>query len=157
MLRALMGGLFGTLALTAVAYSLYPLVAGGVPLDIVGGFGYLLGESWLIGLVAHFTIGVFFAPALYLVLEFHRILPGRPLVRGLLWGTLGWIVAQLAVAPIAGGGFFGMVAGGVPEAAGYLVGLLTYGVVFGLVTHGLRTDSAAAPELEEPIRVRRAG
>ena len=157
MYRALIGGFFGTLALTAVAYSVYPLVSGGVPLDIVGGLGYLLGESWLVGLVAHFTLGMLFAPAVYVVISFHRLLPGRPLARGLLWGALGWIVAQLGVAPLTGGGFFGMVAGGVPEALGYLFGMLTYGAVFSLVTHGLRTDPAAAPEVEEPIRIRRAG
>jgi hypothetical protein len=118
--------------------------------------GAPLDENWLAGLVALFVLGTVIAPALYVAVAGH-VLPGGEVRRGLAWGLLIWLVAQLAAGPLRTGGLFSRRLGGPPMAMGLLVGLLIYGAMFGAMmreTPGAGTRMR--PPADDPLRHRRA-
>ena len=57
--------------------------------------------------------------------------PGTPLVRGLLYGVLVFVVAQLVFMPLVGGGVFSR--GDWELLAGSLLGHLVYGGLMGWI------------------------
>lgn len=156
LMRACVAGLLGTTALGLVAYSGYPSVASGVPLDIAGMLGAPV-DSWLAGLLALFVLGTLVAPVLYVVAVGH-VLPGGELRRGVTWGLLIWLVVQLAAGPLRTGGLFSRRLGGPPMAIGLLVGLLVYGAMFGAVMREAPGAGAVErPSADDALRPRRTG
>jgi len=85
-----------------------------------------------------FLVGVAFA--LVYAGVFERRLPGKPLARGAVYGTIVFVLAQLVFMPAVGGGVFSH---GDPQLiAGSLLGHLVYGASVGWI-YGL--PSASGP------------
>ena len=83
------------------------------------------GMGWLI----HFLVGIAWA-LLYVYAAMTR-LPGAPLVRGLAYGFLVFLLAQSVLLPLVSGGFFS--GGNLSMLTGSLLGHLVYGGVLGWV------------------------
>lgn len=133
--RAVLGGLAGTAAMTAMMYLVAPMM--GLRMDIAAMLGSMLGGSWIAGMMMHFVNGAVIFPAIY-VYALYAHLPGSPVVRGTVWGVALWLVAQTVVMPMMGAGLFSSAMGGIMAAMGSLIGHVLYGSVFGIV--------ASAPE-----------
>lgn len=124
--RAILGGLAGTLVMTAVGLWVAPMM--GIPrmnpADMLAG---AMGGNALLGWVGHFMIGTVLAIIYALVAS--RI-PGPPAVRGALFGLAPWLMAMLVVMPMMGMPAFG---GAAATAIGSLIGHLVYGSILGAV------------------------
>jgi len=83
-----------------------------------------------------FLVGVAFA--LVYAGVFERRLPGKPLARGAVYGTIVFVLAQLVFMPLVGGGVFSR--GDLQMIAGSLLGHLVYGGLVGWI-HGLQSAS----------------
>lgn len=129
--RLVLGGLFGTMAMTAMMYMVAPMM--GVRMDIAAMLGSMLGGSWTAGLAMHFVNGALVFPLVFGYLLVSR-LPGPPVLRGALWGVILWLIAQTMVMPMMGAGLFSAAAGGMVAAVGSLVGHLLYGTILGTVS-----------------------
>jgi len=134
--RAIIGGGVGTALLTAMMYFVAPVMTGRA-MDIAAMLGSVMGGSWVLGMMAHLANGIVVFPLIY-ILVVSQHLPGAPWLRGIVWGVVLWLLAQLVMLPAMGSGFFGARAGGMPSAISSLLGHLVYGVVLGAV--------AGAPE-----------
>jgi len=71
---------------------------------------------------------------------FVRILPGPAWIRGMTYGLVPWLMAQLAVMPMMGMGFFALASGSIVPALQSLMGHLMYGATVGGV-YGKPTSS----------------
>lgn len=139
--RAIVAGIAGTAAMTALM--LMAPMMGMPPMNIGQMLGSMLGGSIALGWVAHFMIGTVLA-LIYGAL-FAQRLPGPTAVRGILFGLAPWLLAQVAVMPMMGAGFF---SGSLLVAAGSLMGHLVYGaVVGGIYGH------TASPATERGVHV----
>jgi uncharacterized membrane protein YagU involved in acid resistance len=74
--------------------------------------------------------------ALVYAAAFDRRLPGTALTRGLIYGVLVFVVAQLVFMPLVGGGVFSR--GDGELLAGSLLGHLVYGGLTGWIYAGSR-------------------
>lgn len=140
--RTLLGGLLGTLALTAFLYGAAPPLLGG-PMDVARMLAALFDTTWETGILIHFVDGAILFPAVFAALVY-PLLRGAPWLRGVGFGVLLWIGAEVVFAPLVGGGLFHAHAGGLPAAALSLAGHLVYGGVLGAV--------AGPSEVFEPQR-----
>ena len=139
-LKSMAGGLAGTVAMTMMMRFVAPMMLGH-PMDIAGMLGNMMGGSWVIGMAAHLMNGVVIFPLVYGFLAF-RYLPGPPVLRGVLWGTVLWLVAEAMVMPIAGAGFFSSEIGGAKAVFAALMGHLVYGVLLGYIAGAAVPDAA---------------
>lgn len=128
--RAVAGGFVGTLAMSGMMYFVAPMM--GLHMDIAAMLGSVLGGSWTAGLIMHFVNGSLIFPAIFTFVLF-GVLPGSPIVKGMLWGAGLWLMAQLVVMPMMGAGLFSANAGGMMAAMGSLVGHLLYGSLLGAI------------------------
>jgi uncharacterized membrane protein YagU involved in acid resistance len=144
--RAFLGGLVGTAALTLMMYKVAPMMTGK-PMDIAGMLGQMLG-GWTIGMVMHVINGTVIFPLAYALL-LHRFLPGPPVVKGMVWGVILWLIAQLTVLPMMGAGVFSMNAGGPKAAMASLIGHLVYGALLGSIA---REDLGAPAQAPPPAQ-----
>jgi uncharacterized membrane protein YagU involved in acid resistance len=128
--RAILGGFAGTLALTVMIYQVAPKM-GMAKMDIAGQLGQMFG-SWTLGMVVHFTLGTVVFSLIYALLAY-PLLPGPPVVKGLVWGVVAWLGLQLVAMPMMGAGFFSTRAGGMKAVIGSLVAHLVYGVLLGSI------------------------
>ena len=137
--RIVVAGTAGTAAMTMLM-----LVAPrmGLPKmsigEMLGGF---LGIGTAAGWVMHFLIGLTLA-AIYAGVFASR-LPGSAVVRGAIYGVGVFLMAQLVVSPMMGGGVFS--GGNVLMIAGSLMGHLVYGGLVG----GLSVEGSEVPQLAE--------
>ena len=136
--RALLAGFVATLVMTMMMYAA-PLM--GMPkMDIAAMLGSLLNGGqmpapmsgpWLMGMVLHFVNGTVIFPLIYAYL-LYGILPGSKWVKGMLWGVILWLIAQVMVMPMMGMGLF---SSKTPQPAmavmGSLMGHLLYGAILG--------------------------
>ena len=129
--RLVLGGLVGTMAMTAMMHMVAPMM--GVRMDIAAMLGSMLGGSWAAGMAMHVINGTVLFPLVYGYLLVSR-LPGPPLLRGALWGVVLWLIAQTMVMPMMGAGLFSAAAGGMVAAVGSLVGHVLYGTILGTVS-----------------------
>ena len=133
--RAVLAGLAGTTAMTAF------ILAGpmmGMPRMNIGEMlGSMMGGITSLGWVAHFMIGIVLA-GIYTGF-FAKRLSGPAPLRGMIYGILPWLLAQVMVMPMMGAGFF---SGSFLLAGGSLMGHLVYGAVVGAV---YRQTEGAAP------------
>ena len=132
--RAVAAGLIGTAAMTALL-----LVEPSIGLPKIA-MGQVLGSSLglasalpsvgpALGWGLHFVIGALLALVYAGLLA--RRLPGPPLVRGVLYGLLVFVLAQVVFMPFVGGGLFSR--GDVELILGSLLGHLLYGGLVGWV------------------------
>ena len=135
--RAIAAGLIGTATMTALL-----LIEPSIGLPTIA-IGQILGGSLglasalpnvgaALGWALHFLIGALFALLYAAALE--RRLPGGPVLRGLLFGALLFLLAQVAFMPFVGGGLFSR--GDLQLIAGSLLGHLVYGSVTGWIYAG---------------------
>ncbi len=127
--RAVLGGFVGTVAITMLMYLVAPMMMGQ-PMDIAAMLGSFVGGSWAGGMILHFLNGTIIFPLVY-VYALYGVLPGGPTVKGVVWGVVLWVLAQVVVMPMMGGGLFSANAGGVPAVMGSLLGHLVYGALLG--------------------------
>ena len=124
--KAIVAGLAGTAVMTALM--LMAPMMGMPPMNIGKMLGSMMGGITTLGWVAHFMIGTVLA-VIYAALFASR-LPGPPALRGMLFGLAPWLLAQVAVMPMMGAGFF---SGSAVVASGSLMGHLVFGAVVGAV------------------------
>lgn len=128
--KAAVGGFVGTLAMTVMMYVVAPMM--GLTMDIAAMLGSLMGGNWAAGMVLHFVNGSIIFPAIYAYVLYDR-LPGPPVARGTLWGIGLWLLAQIIVMPMMGGGLFSSAMGGMMAVIGSLVGHVIYGSLLGVI------------------------
>lgn len=129
--RTILGGFIGTIAITLMMYFVAPVMTGS-KMDIAEMLGSVLGGSWSTGLVMHLANGTFIFPLIY-AFVLYTVLPGGPAVKGATWGAILWLLAQVVVMPLMGGGFFSANTGGMMAAVGSLMGHLVYGTLLGVI------------------------
>jgi hypothetical protein len=128
--RAVLGGLAGTAAMTAMMYLVAPMM--GLHIHIAAMLGSTLGGSWAAGMMMHIVNGALIFPTIYDYTLYER-LPGSPAMKGTMWGVALWLMAQIVVMPMMGGGLFSSNMGGLMAAMGSLVGHVLYGSVLGII------------------------
>lgn len=128
--RAILAGFVGTVAMTLMMYFVSPMM--GVKMDIAASLGKMLGGSWALGMMMHFINGTIIFALIY-AFGLFRILPGQAWARGIYWGLVLWFLAQVAVMPIMGGGFFSAHIGGMKAVIGSLLGHILYGGLLGWI------------------------
>ena len=133
LLKAMIAGIAGTVAMTIVSVYLAPMMGMPKmnPAEMLAG---QMGGSMVMGWAGHFMIGIVFAIAYAFVAE---SLPGAPWLRGALFGIAPWLLAQAAVMPMMGMSFF---SGSMVMAGGSLIGHVIYGAVVG-ATYGTQASA----------------
>lgn len=137
--RSLLGGFIGTVVLTIMMYAVAPVMTGQ-KMDIAAMLGGMMAHSRTLGMIVHFVLGTIGFPLIYTLLVY-RLAGGPPVVKGMIWGGILWLAAQVIVMPMAGAGFFSSAAGGMKAAVASLLGHLVYGMILGGITG--RIDSRA--------------
>jgi uncharacterized membrane protein YagU involved in acid resistance len=141
LMKAIAGGLAGTIMMTLMMRFVAPIMLRH-PMDIAGMLGNMMRGNWAIGMAAHLVNGVVIFPLIYAFVVY-RYLPGPPLLRGVLWGAVLWLLAETMVMPMAGAGFFSSEIGGAKAALAAMMGHLVYGALLGYIA------GSAAPEVAE--------
>ena len=142
LVKSMAGGLAGTVMMTMMMRFVAPLMLGH-PMDIAGMLASMMGGSWAIGMAAHLMNGIVIFPLVYAFLGF-RFLPGPPVARGMIFGAILWLLAEIMVMPMAGAGFFSSEIGGAKAVMAALMGHLVYGALLGAIS--------GAAEFEAPER-----
>ena len=125
--RGIAAGAVGTAAITMIMLGA-PLM--GMPRMAIGDMlGSFLHIGSMAGWATHVVIGL--ALALVYAGWFATRLPGGPALRGAIYGFGVFLVAQVMVTPMMGGGVFS--GGNLSMIAGSLAGHLVYGVLVGLI------------------------
>jgi uncharacterized membrane protein YagU involved in acid resistance len=137
--RAAAAGFVGTGLMTALllvepSVGLPKIAMGQVLSTSLGATSAHLTIGPAIGWCMHFVIGMLLA--LVYAAVFDGRLPGTALTRGMLYGVLVFVVAQLVFMPLVGGGVFSR--GDTELLAGSLLGHLVYGGSMGWIYHGSR-------------------
>ncbi len=127
--KAILGGLVGTILMTLMMYFVAPMMMGR-PMDIAAMLGSMMGNNWMMGMMVHFVNGSVIFPLIYVFL-LYKLLPGAPWLRGILWGAVLWLLAQVVVMPMMGGGLFSSQMGGMIAVMGSLMSHLVYGATLG--------------------------
>ena len=135
--RAAAAGFVGTGVMTALlliepSVGLPKIAMGQVLSTSLGTISAHLTIGPASGWALHFVIGMLLA--LIYAAAFVNRLPGTALTRGMLYGILVFIVAQLVFMPLVGGGVFSR--GDVELLAGSLLGHLVYGGLTGWIYGG---------------------
>jgi uncharacterized membrane protein YagU involved in acid resistance len=133
-IRAAAAGFIGTAVMTALllvepSVGLPKIAIGQILSTSLGLASAHLTIGPALGWILHFLIGALLA--LVYAAVFDRWLPGTPLTRGMLYGVLVFVVAQLVFMPLVGGGVFSR--GDVELLAGSLLGHLVYGGLTGWI------------------------
>jgi uncharacterized membrane protein YagU involved in acid resistance len=132
--QAIVGGLVATLAITAIMYWVAPFVIG-TPMDIAKMLGDFLSIGWAAGMVVHVINGTLIFPLIY-AFVLYGLLPGSPIIKGVVWGVILWLIAQTVVMPMMGAGFFSVHAGSTMAVIASLFGHLVYGASLGAIAGG---------------------
>ena len=124
--RAVLAGIIATAVMTVVSVVVTPTMGMPKmnPAEMLAG---RMGGNMALGWTAHFMIGTTLA-LIYAAVA--AAFPGPPPVRGALYGVAPWLLAQVAVMPMMGMGFF---SGSMTMAGGSLAGHLIYGATVGAV------------------------
>jgi hypothetical protein len=151
----LLGGLAGTVAITLMMNFVDPLITGR-SMDIPRMLGTLLGNPHGAGgLILHLFNGVILFPLGFAFISAR--LPGPAIVKGLLWGTILWALAQVLIVPRLGSGFFGDTAGGPLAVLSSLAGHLVYGGLQGLIGGSQEEPVGPCTPLEDGDRSSETG
>jgi len=119
-----------------------PTYAVDENLQICSAGGYFAGaqDRFLTGMAMHILNGAVIFPLIYAFVLFAH-LPGSPALKGILWGVILWVLAQIVVMPMMGAGVFGLRMGGIMPAFGSLMGHIVYGVLLGWIAGHAHTES----------------
>jgi len=128
--KTILGGFVGTLMMSLMMKFAAPMLIGH-PMDIAAMLGNMMGGVYALGMTAHIMLGVLVFPLIYVTL-LRRILPGSPIIKGLLFGSLLWLIAETLIMPMAGAGFFMAEIGGAKAVMAALMGHLVYGGLLGV-------------------------
>lgn len=139
-LRAIVGGLLGTIAITFLMYFVAPLMIGK-PMDVAKMLGDFLGTSRSVGMAVHYINGTIIFPLIFTWILWN-VLPGTPTAKGTVWGLTLWFLSQAIVTPMMGGGFFSANSGGMMAVAASLLEHIVYGAILGAVTGALASKAA---------------
>ena len=142
--KLVLGGVAGTAAMTLMML-IAPMM--GVHMDITASLAGMVHAPWMVGMVVHLMMGILIFPLVYGIL-LRRYLPGSALVRGLIWGSILWMMMEVAVMPMLGAGVFGIYGPGMMGAVAALMAHLVYGGLLGVIAAG-----EATPELPKLARV----
>jgi uncharacterized membrane protein len=128
--KAVLAGVVATVVMTMVMV-MAPFM--GMPeMNIGKMLGEFMGVPAIVGWVAHFMIGSVLA--IIFATAFAASLPGAPWLKGVLFGLIPWLGAQVMVNPMMGAGVF---ASNMPAplmmVMGSLLGHMVYGAVLGAV------------------------
>ena len=133
--KAILGGLVATIVLTLIMYYVAPIMTGQ-PMDVAQMLAGMMGMSWMMGMIVHFILGTIVFPLIY-VYVLYGILPGPPWMKGMIWGLILWLIAEIAVMPMAGADIFHSEhPAGFMAAIGSLMGHLVYGAILGAIAGG---------------------
>jgi hypothetical protein len=127
-IRAVIGGFAGTLIFTIMGTFMAPHIIGQ-PMDVAALMAPMLGGSHTLGVIAHFLIGTFVFPILYLLFGI-RYLPGPAWLRGVLFLIPVYLVAMVIIMPVLGQGLFFE---SVPKAMVALMGHVVFGLAMGAI------------------------
>ncbi len=141
--RSILGGFTGALVMTAMMYFVAPMMLGR-PMDIAASLGAMLGGSWAMGMFMHLLNGSVIFPLIF-AYALYRVLPGEPWLKGTIWGLGLWLLAQVVVVPMMGGGIFSAKAGGLMAVMASLVAHAAYGALLGAIA-GSADHLAASPQ-----------
>lgn len=130
--RAIAGGVVGTALISMMMYWVAPVMMG-MPMDVAAMVSGMLGTSWAVGMGIHWVLGSLVFPIAYATVVYGA-LTGAPWLRGALFGVTLWLLSEVLVTPMAGGGVFH--AGDMMAIMGGLVGHLIYGVALGAIARG---------------------
>lgn len=133
--NTLIGGFIATLVMTLMMHFAAPMMVGQ-SMDIAAMLGNMMDNNYAIGMTIHVMLGALVFPFIY-VLFVYRLLPGSPLIKGLIWGFLLWLIAEILVMPMAGAGFLMSEIGGMKAVVAALMGHLVYGGVLGAVASNI--------------------
>ena len=131
-LRAIVGGLLGTIAITFLMYYVAPFMLGQ-PMDVAKMLGDFLGATRNVGMAVHYVNGTIIFPLIFTWILWN-FLPGGPTGKGVSWGLILWFLSQAIVTPMMGGGFFSANAGGAMAVMASLLSHIVYGAILGAVT-----------------------
>src|SRR5499427_8786291 len=138
--KAMVGGLLGTLLQTIMVYGVAPMLAGQ-SMDVAAITGYACAPS----LLAHLLSGSVLFPLGYVWLS-SRAFSGPPVLQGMLWAGLLWVVAEVIMAPMLSVEVFSTALGGVPAALRALLGYLVYGATLGSFTGAVKAEDQYASQ-----------
>lgn len=127
--KSIIGGIVATAVMTAMLYWVAPLMLPG-PMDVAQGLSGIFGVTWALGMAIHWFNGVILFPLIY-ALILYRFLPGAPWVKGIWFGVILWIAAEITFVPMTGAGVFhgGMIMPIVLSLLGHVV----YGVLLAAI------------------------
>src|SRR5262245_7360559 len=138
-IRALEGGLLGTLLQTMMVYGVMPLMMGQ-SVDLTA----MLGHLCAVCLLAHVLSGGVLFPLAYVCLPSQGF-PESPVLKGMVWAGFLWSVTETIIAPLLGAEVFSAELGGFPAAARALLGYLVYGATLGGIVGAPELKSRCAP------------
>lgn len=124
--KAVIGGIVGTLVMTAVGLYVAPMM-GIPPMNPAQMLAMAMGNNLILGWMGHLMIGTILA-IIYAFVQSY--LPGPAAARGASYSLAPWLMAQVIVMPMMGMPLF---SGSVAMAGGSLIGHLVYGAVLGLI------------------------
>ena len=135
--RAVLAGLVGTAVMTALwliepKIGLAHFAVGNILSTLLAVVTAYASAGPVVGWAIHFAVGA--ALAVIYAAAFATRLPGSPFVRGILYGLVIFIVAQLVFMPLVGAGVFSR--GDLPLLLGSLIGYLVYGGLVGVICQG---------------------
>ena len=136
--RLFWAGVAATVVMTAMMMFVAPLM--GVHMDIAASLAGMMHMPWAAGLAAHMMLGVIVFPLVYAIVSVNRV-PTSPVLRGLIFGSVLWLMMEAAVMPMLGTGFFGANGPGMMGAAAALMAHLVYGAILGFAA-APRTSAA---------------
>lgn len=134
--KLILGGVTGTAAMT-IMMLIAPMM--GVHMDIAASLAGMVHAPWVVGMVLHLMMGVLIFLLVYGLL-LRRYLPGSAVVRGLIWGSILWMMMELAVMPMIGAGVLGLNGPGMMGAVAALMAHFVYGGLLGWIAAGEATS-----------------
>lgn len=128
--KVIVAGLTGT-ALMTVVMLVAPMM--GMPeMNIGAMLGAMLGVSVEVGWVMHFVIGIGFA-LIYAAFLNHKLPITDDLMRGVVYGIIVFVAAQIMMAAMSAMGMGSGSSGGALMVLGSLIGHIVYGLGLGLI------------------------
>ncbi len=134
--RGIVAGAIGTAAITMLMLGAPLMGMPKMPIgDMLGTFLHIgSAAGWAMHVVVGLTLALIYAA------WFAARLPGGPAVSGAIYGLGVFLVAQLVVMPMMGGGVFS--GGNLPMIMGSLMGHLVYGALVGAIYGGGAREKA---------------
>lgn len=140
LVKGVLAGIVATMVLSVLM--LMKNMMGLMPeLDVIrmlaGMMGVATGVAWAI----HFMIGAVWGALFALA---YRLIPGGgAVIKGMVFGTLAWLLMMAMVMPMAGAGLFGMKLGIIAPVMTWVLHLV-FGAVLGVVFARSSATPAAA-------------